>query len=66
MVFWCHLGNAVEKTAEFLSHLYVIGVKIVLRDIVGTSVSSLHVFVNLLNAVGLTLLKLSPTVMFFF
>ena len=31
MVFWCHLGNAVEKTAVILSHLYVIGVKIVLR-----------------------------------
>ena len=32
MVFWCHLGNAVEKMALILSHLYVTGVKIVLRD----------------------------------
>ena len=31
MVFCCHFGNSVEKTAVILSHLYVIGLKIVLR-----------------------------------
>ena len=31
MVFWCHLGNSVEKNGLILSHLYVIGLKIVLR-----------------------------------
>ena len=32
MVFCCHFGNSVEKTAVILSHLYVIGLKIVLRE----------------------------------
>ena len=31
VVFCCHFGNFVEKTAVILSHLYVIGLKIVLR-----------------------------------
>ena len=31
MFFWCHLGNSVEKTAVILPHLYIIGLKIVLR-----------------------------------
>ena len=31
--FWCHLGHSVEKTGMILPHLYIIGLKIVLRDI---------------------------------
>ena len=31
VVFCCHFGNSVEKTAVILSHIYVIGLKIVLR-----------------------------------
>ena len=34
MVFYCHFGNSVEKTAVILSRLYVIGLKILLRDLV--------------------------------
>ena len=33
VVFFCHFGNSVEKTAVILSHFYVIGLKIVLREI---------------------------------
>ena len=32
VVFCCHFGKSVENTAVILSHLYVIGLKIVLRD----------------------------------
>ena len=31
MFIRCHLGNSVEKTAVILPHLYIIGLKIVLR-----------------------------------
>ena len=52
MVFCCHFGNSVEKTAMILSHLYIIGLKIVQRDIQGGRTYVMITFVSNENNLG--------------